>query len=79
MINFVGKKKVLAGIISMCVQGLNFGIDFVGGTAMDVKLGTEYTRDVESDLKSIVQDVAGSDAQIQKTGNGDEAYIRTGA
>lgn len=88
MINFVGKKKIffiisavviLAGIVSMAIQGLNFGIDFVGGTAMDVKLGTEYTRDVESDLKAIVQDVAKSDAQIQKTGNGDEAYIRTGA
>ncbi len=86
MINFVGKKKIffiisaviiLAGIVSMIVQSLNFDIDFTGGTSMDVKIGTAYTQEIESDLKKIVKDTTGMDAQIQKTGNGDEAYIRT--
>ena len=86
MINFVSKKKIyfiisaaviLIGIVSFIFQGFNFDIDFTGGTAMDIKLHTEYTHDVENDLKTIVKNTTGMDAQIQKTGNGDEAYIRT--
>jgi preprotein translocase subunit SecF len=47
-IDFVGKRKVffiisilliLAGTISLFVQGLNLGIDFVSGTRLDISIG----------------------------------------
>ena len=50
--NFVGKRKIwyiislliiIPGIISMMLQGLNFGIDFIGGTIMQVKFDNEVT------------------------------------
>ncbi len=47
-IDFVGKRKIffilsvliiLAGTISLFVQGLNLGIDFVSGTRLDISIG----------------------------------------
>lgn len=74
--DFIGKRKfayilsclvIIAGIVSMCFQGLNFGIDFTGGTVMQVKFEkTVDIADLRDDLKEIGQD----NAQIQELNDG---------
>ena len=50
--NFIGRRKIwytisivvlLAGIISLAVQGLNLGIDFTGGNIIQVRFEESVT------------------------------------
>lgn len=61
---------IVVSIVSLCVRGLNFGIDFTGGTTIQFDLAkTKYTAEVEETLRGIVKDtVKKSDITIQKTG-----------
>ena len=52
---------ILIGVVLMCTRGLNFGIDFKGGTKLVVELGDNFDK-VEVD--NIVKEYA-SDA-VQK-------------
>lgn len=74
-INIIGHKYVwfaisgaiiLIAIIALLVRGLNFGIDFTGGTELDIKVKPGTTI-------SVVRDATGSagfgSAQIQSSGN----------
>ncbi|MBU4315272.1 protein translocase subunit SecF [Patescibacteria group bacterium] len=71
-LDVIGKSKiwlsisgllVIASIISVAVFGINYGIDFTGGTLMDITFQNEVSLD---DLRSTYSD-AGYGATVQKT------------
>lgn len=60
--DFIGKRKfayalsiivIIAGIVSLFVQGLNFGVDFTGGTVYQIQFEDE--KDI-ADLRSELGD-----------------------
>ena len=59
---------IAVSIISLCVQGLNLGIDFTGGSTFSINLNkTEYSKDVEEAISKIVKENAKTkDVQVQK-------------
>ena len=61
---------VVISIILLFVKGLNFGIDFTGGTTLQFDLNkTKYSTTVESQVRDIVKKhVKTNDITIQKTG-----------
>lgn len=61
---------IVLSIVSLFVRGLNFGIDFTGGTTIQFDLDkTKYTAKVEDKLRDIVKEnVKKNDITIQKTG-----------
>lgn len=61
---------IVISIVSLCFRGLNFGIDFTGGTTIQFDLDkTKYSADVEAKLRDIVKDtVKKNDITVQKTG-----------
>lgn len=70
---------VLLSIVLLIVRGLNYGIDFTGGSTLQFNLHTAYTQEIESDVRAIVQEVAGSnDISVQATGDTkEEISIKT--
>lgn len=74
--DFIGKRKfayalsyiiIIAGIVSLFVQGLNFGIDFTGGTVFQVQF--EDNKEI-SDLRDELGTMGYDGAQIQQMDNG---------
>lgn len=74
--DFIGKRKfayalsyiiIIAGIVSLFVQGLNFGIDFTGGTVFQVQY--EDNKEI-SDLRDELGTMGYDGAQIQQMDNG---------
>lgn len=74
--DFIGKRKfayalsiilIIAGIVSLFVQGLNFGVDFTGGTVYQIQFEDE--KDI-ADLRSELGDMGYDGAQIQQLLNG---------
>ncbi len=60
---------ILAGIIAyIAFGGLNFGLDFLGGTEIRMAIGQEFSND---DIAAIVQEKAGVTPVIQKAGETD--------
>ena len=61
---------VVLSIVLLFVKGLNFGIDFTGGTTLQFDLDkTQYSADVENEIRDIVKKHANTnDITIQKTG-----------
>ena len=61
---------IVLSIVSLFVRGLNFGIDFTGGTTIQFDLNeTKYTAKVEDQIRDIVKEYAKKgDITIQKTG-----------
>ncbi len=60
---------ILAGIIAyIAFGGLNFGLDFLGGTEIRMSIGQEFNND---DIAAIVQEKAGVTPIIQKAGDTD--------
>ncbi len=80
--DFVGKRKIwyaisiviiIAGIISLCVQGLNLGLDFTGGNIIQV----QFEEDVEIDeLRNVVNQYVDSTPTIQES-DANNYIIRT--
>ena len=74
--DFVRKRKyayvlsliiIIAGIVSLCFQGLNFGVDFTGGTVMQVK----FEKSVPiGDLRDDLSEMGQKSAQIQELDDG---------
>ncbi len=55
---------IVAGIIAyIAFGGLNFGLDFTGGTEIRMNIGQEFNND---DISAIVQETAGVNSVIQK-------------
>src|SRR5205814_9114355 len=78
-IDFMGQRRrwftvsgivILVGLISLFTRGLNFGIDFKGGTAWEVKTKTLSI----SDVKGVLSSAGLNDAQTQVL-NGPEGRI----
>ncbi|MCL4424455.1 MAG: protein translocase subunit SecF [Firmicutes bacterium] len=98
MIDFMGKWKIwftisgtllLVGLISFFLQGLNLGIDFTGGTLLDLRFekapGTAEIRSVLNDFgleKSVIQQsgAEGKDVLIRTVALSNEERVKlTGA
>lgn len=62
---------IVLSIVLLFVKGLNYGIDFTGGTTLQFDLGkTKYSADVENEIRDIVKKhVETNDVTIQKTGD----------
>ena len=85
-INFLGIRKVflslsavlvVASIATVCVKGLEFGIEFVGGTSITFN----NTEDISiEDMRTAFSDAGEPDAVVQTTtSNGSEGFlVRTG-
>lgn len=80
--NFMSKRKIaafisllllLASIASLAVQGLNFGIDFTGGTM--IELAYEEEADL-NDIRSKLEQGGYEDAIVQNFGSVHEVLIR---
>lgn len=68
---------IIIGLGLMMVRGLNYDIEFAGGTMMHVHIGQEFT---EGDIRTVVEDVLGSKAEgadIQKVSGSQEVIIKT--
>lgn len=81
-IDFVGKRKlayafsillILGSIAAYATQGLNFGIDFRGGTLIEIK--TEGPADI-AELRRSVGSLGLGEVQIQEFGEPDDVLIR---
>jgi preprotein translocase subunit SecF len=82
VIDFVGKRKIalifsaillIASIASLGLQGLKFGIDFTGGTL--IELGYEKTADLE-DIRTKLAEAKYEGANVQYFGSDTEVLIQ---
>lgn len=84
MINFLKNKNIyfivsaaiiLAGVIAYIVfGGLNFGLDFSGGTEIRMNIGKDYSN---NEIAAIVKQETGKDCSVQKSGaNNQEVIIK---
>ncbi|NOQ81576.1 MAG: protein translocase subunit SecF [Methylophaga sp.] len=80
--NFMGKRKIaavfsalllLASITSLVMQGLNFGIDFTGGTMIEVAY--QESADLNK-IRSTLEQSGFDDAVVQNFGSVHEVLIR---
>ena len=80
--NFMGKKipllavstiLVILSVVSLFTKGLNFGIDFAGGTVIQVKYEKEAPI---SEIRDILKNTKYSNAIITKFGSDEEIVIR---
>ncbi len=80
--DFMGKRKlaavfsgllILVSISSLIINGLNFGIDFTGGTL--IELGYQETVDLDN-VRSALADSMFSDAVVQYFGSAKDVLIR---
>jgi preprotein translocase subunit SecF len=81
-LNFMGKRKlafalsillVAASVALFMTRGLNLGIDFLGGTMIEVKIQPETG---VSDFRDALGDLGLGDVQIQEFGAPDDLLIR---
>ena len=71
---------ILIGIIIISIFGFNLGIDFTGGTVLNVKVGSKLEEDnnfqiVSSQIKDIFTEKSYKIGYIQQEGVGEEAQI----
>ncbi len=81
-IDFMGKRKlamalstllILASLASLALRGLAFGIDFTGGTLIEVA----YPQAADlAQIRQVLGDAGYPDAQVQHFGNAREVLIR---
>jgi preprotein translocase subunit SecF len=81
-IDFMGKRKlamsvslllVIASLVTLVTRGLSFGIDFTGGTLIEVA----YPKAVElGGIRSVLEDAGFSDVQVQHFGTARDVLIR---
>jgi len=74
--DFIGKRRVcialsslmlLAGLVAIPIQGVRLGIDFAGGTEMQVLFGNEQNVD-EGDLRAVVTACGVADPSVVRYG-----------
>jgi preprotein translocase subunit SecF len=80
--DFVGKRSVaylfslvlvLGSLVAFAVQGLNFGIDFRGGTLIEIK--TEGPADITA-IRDTIGGLGLGEVQVQEFGEPDDVLIR---
>lgn len=83
MFNIVNKRMIffaislvviVAGIVCLCVNGLNTDIDFTGGTAIYVDMGGSYD---ETALRNTINAVEGVTVSSVQTAEGNSIIIKT--
>lgn len=67
---------VIAAFVLMFTKGFNFGIDFKGGTVIEIS--TQGTADL-TDLRSRLNKLELGEVQLQRFGNDSDVLIRVGA
>jgi SecD/SecF fusion protein len=81
--DFMGKKWIFfaisgvliaIGIIGFAVRGLHFGIEFQGGTSLDLKMAKPYTT---AEVRSVMSAAGFGDAVIQPIEGKNEVLIRS--
>lgn len=72
---FISVALILGSITAFATLGLNFGIDFKGGTAIEVK--TQGPADTGA-LREVLSGLDLGDVQVQGFGAEDEALVRVG-
>lgn len=81
-INFIGNRKIaltfsgvlmIISIVSLAVRGLHMGIDFTGGTVVEV--GYQNTVDLTA-LRKTLSDAGFADATVQNYGTAKDVLIR---
>lgn len=81
-IDFIGKRKIayvislvilVIGLVSMAIRGFNYGIDFKGGTELEVRF--EQPADISA-VRSAMQ-AAGIGSTVKEYGNENDVIIRT--
>ncbi|HSD11776.1 MAG TPA: protein translocase subunit SecF [Candidatus Binatia bacterium] len=58
---------IIVGIVSLLVRGVNYGIDFAGGTLVQVKFQQPVTID---DIRAAVESISAKDVTVQDFGSG---------
>lgn len=81
-IDFIGRRKlamffsvalIIASIVSLAVQRLNLGIDFTGGTLIEV----EFKQSIEpSDVRNVLTEAKFTDVLVQHFGTSHDLLIR---
>ena len=64
---------IIISLFSLFIMGLNFGIDFAGGTVIQIKYDKEAPI---SDIRNILKETSHSNAAITKFGSDQEIIIR---
>jgi preprotein translocase subunit SecF len=60
---------LLPGIVSLVANGLQFGIDFTGGSAWEI----QFTEDVDvADIRAVLADNGRSEANVQQVGDAED-------
>ena len=57
---------------------LNYGLDFRGGTSTEITFNEALTDDIQKDVETVFQDVAGSNVETSKVQNADVLIVKTG-
>ena len=82
-IDFMGKRRlwytvsgaiILIGMISLLLKGVNFGIDFLGGTEIIVKFNEEVSI---SDVRTAMDKIGFGKAEIKSFGSPRDILVRT--
>lgn len=91
-INIIGNKKIfycitiaitLLGVLSFIFRGFNWGIDFVGGTTMQIHIGVRISPEEAEKIGKLIADAVGTevnpnDVTVQGTGtNYEDALIKS--
>jgi preprotein translocase subunit SecF len=81
-IDFMGKRKlamifsailIIVSLVSIVAQGLNLGVDFTGGTI--IELGYEQDADLD-DIRTVLKESEFNEAQVQHFGSPKDVMIR---
>ncbi len=73
MINFIGNRRkaytlsavlVIGGLLSMALFGLNLGIDFTGGTVLNLNLGDDFSMEEVQEVIAPFEELEGAAIQI---------------
>jgi len=81
-INFMGKRKLVTGIsllvfllslLCIYVRGINFGLDFTGGTQLDVRFQHQVQ---PNEIKRLLLDNGFDDVKVRHYGAADEVMLR---
>jgi preprotein translocase subunit SecF len=79
--DFVGKRKLffilsaailLLGILSLLIQGLNLGVDFVSGSRVDISIGQEFELE---EGKDVLEELGYANPNVRKAGNENELLV----
>lgn len=87
--DFVGKFKIfgtialsiiLAGILVLCIWGFNLGIDFTGGTVLEVSVGaqvenSETAKNIKSTISSALSENGLKISYYQISGSGEDSKV----